>query len=378
MGIVVLSDTLRSRYVKSDLKHFDGKYYIDDDGLLGEIRTGRTDLIGRTLKIRSILECQHSDPVGVCKACFGAMSMSVPSGVNLGHIASISIGEKMAQSIMSTKHLMRNIRAEEFMLVDGTERYLKTVSGGNHLALLGTIKADRLVVEVPLGNCPEINSIHRIKNLSSINPQRVSSLESIKITTTTGDVTYTDILYVKRGARNTCFSREFLKYIKDHSWETNDQGELVFDITDFPRGEHFIDLPMTHTNMLDFLNSMVGIIESKKVVKPDRKLSSFTDKASALTYVLDRLNTRLDANVSWIEVILLASTASDVENRDYRIAKGVDEFSFENHGNLMRHRSVSAMMAYERQKMFFESYSNFLDIPRSSHPYDSLYGNCDL
>ena len=363
---------------ENDLRHFNGKYYIEEDGSLSEITPDRLDLVGRVLKIRSILQCKHSDPVGVCKTCLGAMSMSVPDGSNLGHIASIAIGEKMTQNIMSTKHLLRNIKTEVFQLVEGTDQYLKPVNNGDHLALLGSLKGERITVEVPLKHCPEINTIHRIRNLSSINPQRVTSLETIKITVTTGDVSYTDLLYVKRGTRNACFSKEFLTYVRENPWGTNEKGELVFDITNFPRGEHFIDLPMTHSNPLDFLKSSASIIESKKVVKPDQPLCSFTDKASALTYVLDRLNTKLDVNVAWVEVLLLASTARDAANRDYRIAKGDDNFTFHRHEELMKYRSVSAVMAYQRHKQFFESYANFLDIPRSDHPYDSLYGNCEL
>ena len=123
-----------------DLKHLAGKVYMDDDGKLKIIKAGDKHLIGRKIKLRSVMGCRHPDPYGVCSTCFGQLSEVIPPKSNLGHMCSTYMSQQSSQGVLSTKHLDGSSTVEAIELSDSDRLLLKVAPDGNSYMLADVLR----------------------------------------------------------------------------------------------------------------------------------------------------------------------------------------------------------------------------------------------
>jgi len=133
---------MNEKIADCDLDHWEGKYYLDElSGELKAIKKSDDHLIGRTLKIRSVIAgCAHPDPYGVCSTCFGELAYSVPPKTNIGHMCATSMTQKSSQSVLSVKHSDSGGSSDDVILSPEQERYLKVPHKSNSYYLSEALK----------------------------------------------------------------------------------------------------------------------------------------------------------------------------------------------------------------------------------------------
>ena len=93
-------------YDVKDKKHLDliiSKNIILPDGKLKEVTPEDTDLIGTTVKLRSICTCAHHDKRFVCKKCYGNPK-DIKRDYTIGGAVSTEIQNPLSNAVMSVKH----------------------------------------------------------------------------------------------------------------------------------------------------------------------------------------------------------------------------------------------------------------------------------
>jgi len=93
-------------YNVKDKKHFDliiSKNIILPNGKLKEVTPDDTDIIGTTVKLRSMCTCAHPNPQYVCKKCYGNPK-DFKRDYTIGGAVSTEIQNPLSNAVMSVKH----------------------------------------------------------------------------------------------------------------------------------------------------------------------------------------------------------------------------------------------------------------------------------
>lgn len=355
----------------SNLKQIEGKYYMDDDGVLKVVHGDDVSLYGRTLKLREVIHCCHPDPYGICSTCFGELSLSVPAGTNIGQMACTSLAQKASQNVMSTKHVVGSAEIEGIVLSDHEMLYLKVAVDENSYMLSDSLVGMTTVeLIIRADQAANLTDILEVDDVETLNITRLSKITEIGIRVVNGDSEHIESLDVTLNDRVSSMTYQMLDYIKRTGWNINDKGNFVIDMCDWDWRNSILTLPLKHYNMSDHSATVASMLEStvnklherSKVVSPD----------NALIELFETVNEKLNVNLAVLGVVIYGTMIISVEDNDYGLPKpwykgglGVMEVS-------MANRSLSAAMAYEGHREVLTSPLTYINNNRPDHPFDRL------
>ncbi len=369
------------------LKRAIGKYYIDEDGVEKVINGKENHLVGKYVRMRSVLGCMHPDPVGICYKCYGTLAFSIPKGTNIGDNSARDAGDKITSSVLSTKHEEASAQADKIKLGAEEARYL--YDGGNEtLFFKKKYAGKKITLTVNRREVQHMADILFLNELEDYPITYASELTNLRIEVDNGiEGKEISRLRVYVYNRKASFSTEVLKYLKEKKWEYSEQGDqLIFDMSGFDFNKPFLVLPQRHVNMYEvmkrfqtFLHSGVDSEDDKLAagLNISRKgkrtfLTSYKDPVDALVACLDLINEKLEVDLVHCEILVYAMLARNRYNKDYRLPKPGLDGEFEKYSELMTYRSLSAALAYEKQDKPLVNPIVFTDRNKNPHPYDLL------
>lgn len=388
------SYTLPVPVTKRGLKILTGKYYVRDNGTMDWIRGTETELIGKTINLRSVYTCMHPDTQGVCSICYGRMAYSVPHGTNIGHFSAINAGDKITSSVLSTKH-HSTTSIEKFVLGSTEQKWLRHGEQEGMLYLKEHLKGKKLIVTADKNEVQNLTDVTLYENLETYQVTNASLLKAIHVQVP--DVAHPegvreDTLQVAAYNRKASFSREMLVYLSKKEWTYNSENHVEIDMSDFDTSQPFLSIPYKHVNMYDVMLSIQAFYHSgsddgsdnkfgKKNIKGKKRskdkdklyyLINYQNPGAGLVAFSDMLNERLDINFVHSEILTSVMLAKDPLNGDYRLPKPLISGKFEKYNTLMTNRSMGAAMAYEKQGNTLISPATFKGIVPDDHPYDRI------
>lgn len=356
---------------KSDLGLINGKYYVTDDGSLAMIKKTDKHLIGKTLKLRSVLHCSHKDPYGVCSTCFGELSFSVPRNTNLGQYTSTSLASKSSQNVLSTKHLDGSSSIESITLDKESSRYLEVSKDGNSYLLNPKMEGRYIRLVLPASSVGNISDIYLVEDVERLNITRVSEIHDVSFLTMIQEDEINIPIELSLGKRLASMTYSLLKHIKVHGYITDDVGNYIIDLTKWDVTKPLFTLPLRHISMSDHSNDLAEIIESS--VDELQARDTVISPEATLVELFNLTNERLDVNLAVLEVVIYATMVVSIARGDYSLPKTWTESSLGVMRDSMQQRSLSALMAYQGHKSCILSRPNsFLQTNRVDHLFDNI------
>jgi hypothetical protein len=353
---------------QGDLKQLIGKNYMDDDGVLKTIHADSHELIGRTLKLRSVIHCRHPDPYGICSVCFGQLSLSVPKDTNIGQVCCTALASKSSQNVLSLKHLDGSSAVEGIILESEHRKYLRIdPSDENSYWLADNLKGKKVQFIILEDDAKNLTDVIEIKNIDDLNIGRVSELSKISIKIDDADPIGID---VSVGRRLASMTLDMLKLIRENRWTIDAGGDYYFDMSNWDWTKPFLTLPLKHINMSDHSGAIAAMLESSvdKMQERDKNVSP----AYVLQELYDLVNEKLVVNLAVLEVVLYGIMIVSADNNDYSLPKpwtrsalGVTKMS-------MQQRSLSTAMAYEGHRDVLIKPMSFINTNRPNHIFDAL------
>ena len=356
----------------NDLGTIQGKYYVDDDGTMKVVRKSDKHLIGRMLKLRTVLRCRHPDPYGVCSTCFGDLSYSVPAESNLGHMCCTHLTQKISQSVLSLKHINMSSSVDGITLDQYARRFVRTGPDQNSFILNPDLaKADKVTLFITPQQAPGLTDVREVEEVESLPALRVSELETLRMEVTQGTMTEKDILVnVKVKNRSSSFTYAFLDYLKVFGWTIED-GNYVVDMTNWNWTTPILMLPMKQFNMSDQAAAIARMLES--TVRDSELRDNATDPLKFLENFHDLVNDKLTVNLAVNEIVVLGISIRSARNYDYRLPKPHTDYGIGVRSNIFAFRSASAEMAFQNQRDFFLSPLSYItNHQRPDHPMDGV------
>lgn len=340
------------------------------------IRPTDKHLIGRTLKVRSVVTCMHPDRNGCCVRCFGQVGLSIPVGDNIGHTSTSIMQERVTQDVLSVKHLVGNSISTLFDMTDFTRRFLDKEIEFDVFRFSDNMRGKSFTLSICEREGSNLNDLNAVENVEELSPSRMTTIQTIYLNVKTGDGGEDEVsLFVGESSRNAYFTTQMLAYIKERQWTINVMGRYVIDMSDWDFAQPFMELPQRQFSTPDY---MAGIESFLKGRVTDRKLGTmslqdYDNFPAALSAFHDLIRQRLAINFSHLQVVVMSFMVQSINNRDYRMPKPprwLGEFAV--HRELMTYRSFGPLMAHEKQAAAIFSPSAYLVTKRPPHPVDIL------
>ena len=333
-----------------DLKFLVGKYYIDPvDGILKDLKITDTHLIGKTIKIRTMLGCRHKNKHGVCATCFGKMGDNVSPYANIGHMASAIMTQQITQSILSTKHLISSSTSEAVYLPEPVLRILTINAKDSTISIRKEWKGKEFEIVINSTNVHGLTDLEIMDNMDHINPVRISSIEFMEIR-------YTEGKHIKHLPVHTDFhgcpailTLDFLRYLKTRGWKTDSNGNFIFQFDGWDYAKPVFSVPQKEYSYSRHASESSGVIESRLKDITDR-IHPESPKAT-LMELFDLVNSKLSVNLVCLEIIMYSIMCADITNNKFGLARGHRTAGLGVRELIIFNRSLSAAYAYERLGM---------------------------
>lgn len=362
------------------LKIMAGKYYQTEDGKLDWIRGNEEHLVGKTIKMRSVLGCIHPGSATICAVCYGRMSYSIPRETNIGQVAAVQMGDKITSSVLSTKHTDVTSKVDRLRLSRTEGEWLRY--GKVEEALyLRTELANRVIrIILDRNEATNLADILMLKDMTGYPASNATSLTQIGIQMETAEGVVSEVLNVSLYNRKSSLTIDVLEFIRKRKWEYDPQGRIIIDLTGFDITKPILVLPNKHVNMYEVMKRIRSFLHSgsddgkRSKLDPTEYtgkiyLKSFKDPVDGLMAFANMINEKLKVNFVHCEILVYAMMARSAVNKDYRLPKPGIHGVFEKYNRLMQNRCLSGTMAFEKQHDAFNNPACFMNLPRNDHPY---------
>jgi len=361
------TETGRQIYA-GDLKFMKGKMYLDETtNSLKEIIGKESHLYGKIISIRSSLHCQENNPHKVCSVCFGMLHHNVSRFANLGHLCAATLTQQLTQTILSTKHIIGSAVGTEILMKEDAQRYLTFMFNTMSFHLKPFNKTSQYKMIVNRNTAIGLTDLKLLRTIDQINPRRISALSQIVIQETLSNGAIVEIpIQIEQNKRYGYFSYEFLHFLKDKGWSTNEYDHFVFDLTGWNAKFPVIRVPDMEYSYADHADHIASIIESN--TKNLHKRAQADAPVLILQELFDQVNTKIDVNLSLLEVLIYAVMTPGVE--DYGMARHHPNAGLHVARFVITNRSLGAAYAYEDQFKTISNPRNFFQENRPSSPID--------
>lgn len=365
---------------KSDLGNLIGKYYLAEDGTLKVITKEDTHLIGKTIKLRSVLHCNHDDPYGICSTCLGELSYGVPKDANIGHLCAVTMASPVSQAVLSVKHLDGTAIVEGVSVSDMDKRFVSAANSGKSYKLNKSLLKHKPKLVLSSEVASRLSNVMDVDDVRDLNITRTTEMDTIVIeyyeNPPKGDfedavvVPDRHMIPISIKRRLGSLTHEFLEYIKKVGWTYDKDNNFIIDLSQWNFDELFITLPLKHHSMADHSSEIEKLIESS--VKDRSTRLKRTTPSDLVTQLFDLVNSKTNVNIAVLEVIIYSTSIVSDEDYDYSLPKERTKFQFGVASNIMTYRSISAAMAFEGHLKVLSDPVNFLYTRKPNHPFDAL------
>jgi hypothetical protein len=353
---------------KGDLAYMAGKYYLDStDNSLKMLKGDDPSLYNRTLKIRSVLGCKHPDKHGVCATCFGGLAYNLSAYTNLGHICAATMTQQTSQSVLSNKHYQASSVSPTITISDDTAVFFHLTKEKTGYIFNDKWKKQKPTVTINRDSLPGLIDLQIVSDISNINPTRVSNIDTIDITTIgPKENKLVTTISISQGNRGANLSQEFLYYLKEHGWSTDNRNNFVLDLANWDFSLPMFKMPDIEYSFSDHSKQVAEIIESKLEKLNDRQTPE------SAVYTLQQLfmlvNAKLNVNIACLEVIIYASMVKELGM--FGLSRNAENPVMNIAARVMKGRSLSVAYAYEGQSEVILNPASFYAIDRPDSPFD--------
>lgn len=334
------------------------------------IRQYDTHLVGKTVKCRLVFSCKHPDRNGVCYRCYGDLSLSIPANTNIGHVAASDVQSRVAQLLLSNKHLDSSANIDAIYLSEYDRGFVTTGAKENGLYFAKGMHKRKLKIVIAEADTQGLDYVKVVATSDQLVPYRLSEIGYIQIMLSDKPEDAHTVC-VSCDTRKSYLSRNMLRYVKDKDWTINEQGNYVIDMSDWDMREHFLELPLKHFSTVDYMQSIEGFIKGG-ITRDGDSIMNYEDPAAALMAFHDLVSVKLDCHVSHLQVIILSTMVQSSEDRDFRLPLPREQGKSAFYNQQMAMRSLSATMAYQNQAMILYSPTSYLCHKRPPHPLDPM------
>lgn len=360
----------------ADLKVLQGKHYVLDDGALGTITRDSRHLISTVVQLRSPFGCLHPDPSGICSTCMGEMAFAIPGRkyrTVIGHVSVVEICEKISQIVLSTKHLDASATVDDFYIEPIDRKYIELGDTGNSLRLKSWIRTHSPKMLFSVETAKHIALVEKTENVRTLDIETVGSFQDLTLVYERNGESCMQGLNTSMGSRWGSFTHEFLEYLKTNKYTRHDEHFYVVDLSGWDFTQSVLELPLKHTNMLEYKNEIEWFIKGEKTnAKRLYRPVTYDDIGAALREFHDLISSKLSINICHLENVLFSTMIRSSTEDNWWLPKGNTEREFAGFKDLIARRSLAPALAFQEQRKLLKDHRTYMVPSRPPSPMDPI------
>lgn len=347
-----------------------GLSYWEDDGSLVTITRKSQDLIGRHIKLRTPLTCEHVNSNTICGKCYGELRYAIPHGTNIGHIAVTELGGKTSQDVMSNKHYSSNAIIEMLKIHPKDAKYIEVIDGSLSLRLTEYVKGRHARMVVSRDSIQGIADIE-LEDISKIVPTKVTAMTMIQLQYLDSDGDE-EIVPINLGAgqRPASFTREMLAFLKRKGYLLREDRSMVIDLSDWDVHKPVWVYPRQNTNTMDFLRDVKSIFKSSGRNKRVGPTAQTADLGVVLNDFYDYVKKKFSISIVHLAISLRTTMVVDRSGNDMRLPARDQSREFATYKDIIQGRSLAAVAPYQEQATAFYDPRSYVIKDRTPHAFD--------
>lgn len=356
---------------KSDLENMIGKRYLNEETGKEEVITkDHKHLEGKTIKLRTSINCKLEDKRCICTACFGDLAYGVFDNSNIGHLSSTTMTQKITQSILSTKHITTSATSNDVYLDINGQLFFVVKNKIGYCFKPNLLNRKNVNYKLIINqNEAGIKDLNPNVDVYKLNPQRVSNIESMIIQVTENGKEELFPIIVKDMNKRGAFTYEFLNYIANTGFYLDDLERYVIDLSGWNSTNNMLILPQVEFNFLALSKAVKGKFKYMSVLKG---VKSKETREAFLQSIFDLVNTKLDVNIALLEVVVYAFTIMSIRDKNYDLGRNSDDAQLMRIDGILNNRSLGGSYAHERVLNTILSPRSFTTRNAFDHPLDVL------
>lgn len=359
---------------KCDLDNLLGKYYYNPDTKQEEVITPKHKYLdGKTILLRSSINCKLNNPRHICTKCFGDLSYTIPVHSNIGHFSATEITQKLTQSILSTKHLATSASSGESSLSEEAKQFFG-MRENVYMFKSNLINKSKYRLQVMIDQFSGfgIKDLRKGFDIHKLNPTRVTRISDIAVMVVdkeNGEVIKQVAIPIMCNRRYGYFPYEFLEFIVENGYSLDNYDRYIIDVTDFDIKKPFIVMPEVEYNFIDLLKNIKSLLRKIEIIKG---VKSYDTPEGLLQKAFDMINTKLDVNIALIEVVIYAFTVKSLKDNDFRLGRNSEDRQLMGSKNLIANRSLGATYDWQEVVDVILSPKSYYGKNNISHPLDIM------
>jgi len=207
------------------------------------------------------------------------------------------------------------------------------------------------------------------KDISKLDPSRISRIESMIIVVETKEGSEYFPIIVKDGNKRGSFTYKFLEYVVEAGYTLDSQDRYVIDLSGWKYVSPIIKLPQVEFSFMVLAAEIKSILKS---IKLHRGMRSKESQESLLQKLFDLANSKLDVNIALLEVIIYAFSVVSIEDDNYGLARGASDPQMASILSNIVNRSMGPTYAYQTVTKQIVSPKSFKATHKTDHLLDIM------
>jgi hypothetical protein len=357
---------------KSDIDNLAGKRYLNEETGKEEVITKRHKFLeGKTIKLRTAMNCKLTDKRHICTSCFGDLSYGIHDFTSIGHICSTTLTQQITQNILSTKHITSNATTGDIVLDKTAQEFFNIKNKNGYSFKPGLIgkKGVSYKLIITQYEAYGIKDLNPTIDVYKLNPTRVTRIENIILVTSENGKELFHPIVVKDTNKYGALTYEFLEYVLKTGYVLDDFDRYVIDLDGWKTTIPFITLPQVEFNFLAMSKNVKKLFKNMKIYKGDH--SSETPE-SLLQILFDLVNMKLNVNIAMLEVVIYAFSIMSIKDKNYDIGRNSEDTQLMKIEGILSNRSLGGSYGWERVIYTILSPGSFCGRNAVDHPLDVL------
>lgn len=343
---------------EGDLPHLVGKCHMVD-GQPRVIFGDETDLVGTTIKLRSMMTCDNHDPAHPCSVCVGINALTAPPRTNLGYYLSTEPLARISQTILSIKHLLASTTLSKLEIKGEDNHWLRVSDETDQFThLTKEVLTHPTAVRFGKEATPYLNDILAVDDVYDLSLETLSSLDSIQIVLMDNKrlVRSTHTIPTTVAGKGSQLTYAFLEYMKQVGWEPVGESYEV-NLENWNVDEPFLSIPRRGEDIMEVLSIATDFLHSPTGAKYPRAID-YKKPGPAARAFLYGLREKIFVNFSHVEIFVKALMARG--DTSYALPVGGEPFRFLRMKDAIKNRGAGAAMAFEDQKAVLSDPATYL------------------
>ena len=373
----------------SRFKDMDGLYYVHPDTRnLKPIRLSDRHLIGETLKFRLPFYCKYRHMNCICQKCYGLLAYNIPYGFNIGHLASTMTQSIISQRVLKVKHSEASGSIERINISQEERMYIIHAPSPNEIRLNPEMKGKGIKLLLKASAHQGLLNASRLPTMKPSNitepsaAARLSQFKDVTFEVPPAEEGKNPSRYhvaVSRGGRLSYLTADFLRYFLDQKFKIRDDGFYHIELDEWDFKKSVFELPNRQTSMKDLAAEIEVFIRSTRDSSQRhlgglKQLRHYEDPTEALLdlWALIAEGAKVPVSMTHVAVVMTAMMVGKYETTDMRIPKLGEPFRFGKYDQIMQHRSLGPLLAYQGGVAVLNDMDQYMNTERDQHLMDCL------